>query len=61
MTKTQILKALRIEAPTKGEKVYFIAVGSGVTYRVFGAAVNEKAAKTLRASIRRNPEYYGIN
>jgi hypothetical protein len=59
MTKANTLRALRIEFD-KSASLYMVCAGSGMTYRAFGCAVSEKAAKSLRASIRRDPAAYGI-
>lgn len=59
MTKTQTLKALRIE-PGPVTRLFYVVVGKAETYRCFSASVSEKAAKRSRANIRKNPADYGI-
>lgn len=58
MSKTSILKGLRID---DSKTLFFVCIGSGMSYRCFGAATSLTAAKTLRADIRRNPQAYGID
>ena len=38
---------------------YFVAIGEGVTYKCFGAAISLKSAKSLLADIKKRPWYYG--
>lgn len=57
MNKTETLRALRIECR---DGFYIVCVGDGLTFRAFSGSVSEKAAKTSRAAIRRDPSAYGI-
>ncbi len=59
MTKTATLKALRIQLD-RAANLYMVCAGKGMTYRCFGCGVSEKAAKKLRADVRRDPAAYGI-
>ena len=56
MTNPQILAALTIER----QQEFFVVLRTEETFKTFGIAVTEKAAKKLRAAIRRNPAHYGL-
>lgn len=40
---------------------YYVASGSGETFRIYGWAATMKIAKALRADVRRNPKAYEKN
>jgi len=65
MTKTQILKALRIERNQSADACFpcgdfMVCCGEGATFRSFSISSGQKAAEKSRADIRKNPEAYGI-
>ena len=57
MSKTATLKNMRVEYR---DGAYITCVGSGATFRAFGASTSVKAAQKLRADIRRDPAAHGI-
>ncbi len=59
MTKREKLQALNIADRTEDAGViYHVETGSGGDYRSFGCATTMKAARSLRAAMRREPESY---
>lgn len=64
MSKSAILRGLRIqkrEDQHRPECFYFyVEIGQGETYRAFGLSLSEKGAKELRATIRKQPDQFGI-
>lgn len=58
-SKTAVLKGLSIEHD-KATGLNMVCFREGSAYFAFGCGVSDKAAKTLRAEIRRDPAAYGI-
>ena len=59
MTKREKLQALSIAAHVdEAATTHHAEIGEGDTYRSFGCATTMKAARSLRAAMRREPESY---
>lgn len=58
MSKSAILRGLRVQERENG--YFHVEIGAGATYKSYGLSLSKKGAQELRATIRKQPDQFGI-